>query len=137
MDEGIGESETEVRDSPLNGGSDVTTPLLVGYQSKSLSETGKESSQSTLSSVQTTTSSSSCSEKDSPDDPQAAHVAQRITEFSGGGTGNNSADQISVGGPSGVMDTVEAVESQDDAGGAAGSSTTGMDNFSHLLLKVR
>ena len=130
VDEGIGESETEVRDSPLNGAGDATTPLLVGYsssdhQSKSLSDTGKESSQSTLSSVQTTTSSSSCSEKNSPDDLQAAHIAEKIKEFSGGGTVNESGDQGVAGGPSGLMDTVEAVESQDAGGGAAGNSATG------------
>ena len=129
VDEGIGESETEVRDSPLNGAGDSTTPLLVGYsssdhQSKSLSDTGKESSQSTLSS-QTTASSSSCSEKNSPDDPQAAHIADKIKEFSGGGTVNETGDQGMTGGPSGLMDTVKAVESQGGGGGAAGNSATG------------
>ena len=144
VDEGIGESETEVRDSPLNGAGDATTPLIVGYsssdhQSKSLSDTGKESSQSTLSSVQTTTSSSSCSEKNSPDDLQAAHIAEKIKEFSGGGTVNESGDQGVAGGPSGLMDTVEAVESQDGGGGAAGNSATGtyILVFSNLQLTKR
>ena len=144
VDEGIGESETEVRDSPLNGAGDATTPLLVGYsssdhQSKTLSDTGKESSQSTLSSVTNTTSSSSCSEKNSPDDPQAAHIADKIKEFSGGGTVNETGDQGMTGGPSGLMDTVEAVESQDGGVGAAGNSATGtyILMFSSFQLKKR
>ena len=60
-----------------------------------------------------------------PDDLQASHIAEKIKEFSGGGTVNEAGDQAQAGGPSGLMDTVEAVESQDGTEGAAGSSATG------------
>ncbi len=154
VDEGIGESEPDVpRDSPglngvdntdasVNASSSSSTPLLVGYVStsddvlgKSLLDMGKESSASTLSSVQTatTTSSSSCSsEKNSPEeehDPRAAHIAARISEF-----GDQAAAQDGGGGaaaagePSSVMDTA-------DAASVTAESKTGAYWFSYKQNK--
>lgn len=113
VDEGIGESETDIRPSSLsNSPSDENVPLCgaatdndhlhryisdtIHYQ-KTIENT-KDGSLSTLSSTGTTTSSSS--EKNSPDE-QISHIVDSISQYGPGAPE-----------PSGVMDSVSEVNEQ-------------------------